>query len=637
MINGSNDTIKTDKMSIKDMDLMLKYTVRVGARLIGPIKEADRTVIPVDLTDDEVNPEAKYSSEQLAELVILFKSIADTFKLKSKVPRRSENKAVLFLIGDDLDLLFIHALASDYFAAVYLIGDDNERAQMVSKKYQSAYGKASKIERNRFKYGVVRDGKKINGYLSKYTDDPLVFDPDNKLTQKIKTYLTYKDIEGIKGNKFLIERVSQDIYLHHDTKLKLRTDTIVDGMVKDFELIKSALIVTVGKTEAKKSIDTLDEFLKSRSDGITKISSKVVKEWTQLLYKLLKDVFSIKDGFIIEPELLTHIIEGEDSLINWREATTHKSSDPVLNYEKLEQIGDRVFEVALFDLIQTTYPGVTNQKLNDYKTNYASKGYQDKLHQRMNLDKILRSFQTVDINILEDANESFFGCVYIRGEKFKPGMGIYAAKELVRKYVMPDLKSPEEMYQAPSVFFNSLSNKLRLDRFEIMNKGINPKPIGSGKRRGTLILPDRTNRIINKITGKNRKYKSTVTYPDVEGAGKKIKEMLWANIIDQMRKDGLDDDKIDTYGEMLSIGDFFTGEDFTVLTEKLKSFSEYKVQEFSRVEGKVGYTYLFFDVVKDGKVATLVSSKIKTRDYQNNKRLYKQDLYRKLLRIKILS
>jgi dsRNA-specific ribonuclease len=123
----------------------------------------------------------------------------------------------------------------------------------------------------------------------------------------------------------------------------------------------------------------------------------------------------------------------DDSMEIWKQAFTHESYDPEPsnNYEPLETEGDRVLDLVFTSYIMKYYKQylkkeITPQFITNLKHYYMSKMQQGELSEKLNLPSqiLISPLITIDINIVEDLFESFFGALYQIGNNLIYGFGM---------------------------------------------------------------------------------------------------------------------------------------------------------------------------------------------------------------------
>ena len=114
-----------------------------------------------------------------------------------------------------------------------------------------------------------------------------------------------------------------------------------------------------------------------------------------------------------------------------KKTLTHKSHDPINNYEKLEFLGDRVLGLTISKLLITEYP---DEKVGNLDKKLASLVNKEKCYEigkKLNLDKHImvgknQNVSKIENKIVSDCCEALIGAIYI-------DKGFYFAEKFVLK------------------------------------------------------------------------------------------------------------------------------------------------------------------------------------------------------------
>ena len=114
-----------------------------------------------------------------------------------------------------------------------------------------------------------------------------------------------------------------------------------------------------------------------------------------------------------------------------KKTLTHKSHDPINNYEKLEFLGDRVLGLTISKLLITEYP---DEKVGNLDKKLASLVNKEKCYEigkKLNLDKHIivgknQNVSKIENKIVSDCCEALIGAIYI-------DKGFYVAEKFVLK------------------------------------------------------------------------------------------------------------------------------------------------------------------------------------------------------------
>ncbi len=125
---------------------------------------------------------------------------------------------------------------------------------------------------------------------------------------------------------------------------------------------------------------------------------------------------------------------GPSSYQTWNNAITHKSVDPINNYEMLEYEGDLILKPCFTSALIEIFPDLTEQEATNLNSQYMSKRGQGPMARQLKLNMFLRT-NTNDKKQDEDIFESFFGAIYRLGERIRDGVGYGYARGFMRNIV----------------------------------------------------------------------------------------------------------------------------------------------------------------------------------------------------------
>ncbi len=161
-----------------------------------------------------------------------------------------------------------------------------------------------------------------------------------------------------------------------------------------------------------------------------------------------------------------------------KETLTHKSHDPINNYEKLEFLGDRVLGLTISKVLITEYP---NEKVGNLDKKLASLVNKEKCYEigkKLNLDKYIivgkkQNTSKIEKKIVSDCCEALIGAIYI-------DKGFFFAEKFV-------LKNWDELIKTAKITLIDSKTKLQeysLKKFKqlpiyklLINSGPRHKPI----------------------------------------------------------------------------------------------------------------------------------------------------------------
>ena len=161
-----------------------------------------------------------------------------------------------------------------------------------------------------------------------------------------------------------------------------------------------------------------------------------------------------------------------------KKTLTHKSHDPINNYEKLEFLGDRVLGLTISKLLITEYP---DEKVGNLDKKLASLVNKEKCYEigkKLNLDKHImvgknQNVSKIENKIVSDCCEALIGAIYIdKGFYFAEKFVLKNWNELIKnaKITLVDSKTKLQEY--------SLKKFKKLPIYKLLiNTGPRHKPI----------------------------------------------------------------------------------------------------------------------------------------------------------------
>jgi dsRNA-specific ribonuclease len=160
-------------------------------------------------------------------------------------------------------------------------------------------------------------------------------------------------------------------------------------------------------------------------EKVTNQTEEQIQYWSQKLFDFLDQRLA---NIIPRPEIRSQILTGENAEI-WETAFTHKSYDPIKNYDVLEFLGDSAAELMFKQYISERFSaeisaGIIGEAgITNLKNTYMSKIYQSQIGYELGFSEHVRSRTAVNTHIAEDLVESFIGALMKAGNILKPGMG----------------------------------------------------------------------------------------------------------------------------------------------------------------------------------------------------------------------
>ena len=161
-----------------------------------------------------------------------------------------------------------------------------------------------------------------------------------------------------------------------------------------------------------------------------------------------------------------------------KKALTHKSYDPINNYEKLEFLGDRVLGIAISKILITEYP---EEKVGNLDKKLASLVNKDRCYEvgkKLNLDKYIligkkQNIFKIENKIVSDCCEALIGAIYLdKGFYFTEKFVLKNWNELIKiaKVTLVDPKTKLQEY--------SLKKFKKLPVYKLLiNSGPRHKPV----------------------------------------------------------------------------------------------------------------------------------------------------------------
>jgi dsRNA-specific ribonuclease len=160
-------------------------------------------------------------------------------------------------------------------------------------------------------------------------------------------------------------------------------------------------------------------------EKVTTHSNQENRVWKDNLFNFLRNFLF---GFIQNEEVVMLILSGENEN-TWMKAFTHKSYDPIQNYDVLEFLGDSAAELMFKQYVSERFSAEIEQGIigeagiTNLKNTYMSKIFQSQIGNDLEFPKYVRSLISVNVHIAEDLVESFTGALMKTANNVKPAMG----------------------------------------------------------------------------------------------------------------------------------------------------------------------------------------------------------------------
>lgn len=127
---------------------------------------------------------------------------------------------------------------------------------------------------------------------------------------------------------------------------------------------------------------------------------------------------------IVKDELV-HLYVAADMMASWCKAFTHKTIDPIFNYELFEINGDNALKWAFPHYLLSRYPNLKEKMVSELNVYYMSKVEQVNLFRKMGLIDFVKAKEKVTFEVTGDCFEAFFGALeYVSNQVAVEGLGI---------------------------------------------------------------------------------------------------------------------------------------------------------------------------------------------------------------------
>lgn len=170
--------------------------------------------------------------------------------------------------------------------------------------------------------------------------------------------------------------------------------------------------------------------------------------------KIKKELKSIISYTGLNPTGLEYLFS-EDNMAIWNRAFTHitYSSD---DFDSYEWLGDRILEKNLSCLIFENFPGLSEADYTHIKIEYIKGSTFSEMAKSFKFDKLIRSKYIPEKYIYQqmagDIFESFFGALYIAGEKLGAGIGDVITRNVSSKmFTFNEVSKSYEKRSGPDI------------------------------------------------------------------------------------------------------------------------------------------------------------------------------------------
>lgn len=176
------------------------------------------------------------------------------------------------------------------------------------------------------------------------------------------------------------------------------------------------------------------------------------------LKKLLGTIMGEKGSQAVDREAATYIL-----------AFTHKSVNPVSNYEMLEAYGDGFLKGAYMWVLSQT-PGIVDQdqitKLSDY---YGGNEILADIGERLGLIQYIMTNDMIDLKVKGDIVESLIGAIAFSWDRLygEGSIGVRMFVSHIYSLYTVDVSNYKSIYTSPIQLFNEYVQRLRLDRKKV--------------------------------------------------------------------------------------------------------------------------------------------------------------------------
>lgn len=194
---------------------------------------------------------------------------------------------------------------------------------------------------------------------------------------------------------------------------------------------------------------------------LEKVIAQTPAEYEAWVLKLVEFLSIRLANIVTNDELRIVLLSGKNTNV-WITAFTHKSYDPINNYEISEFLGDAAAELMFKQFISEKFSGeieegiIGEAGITNLKNTYMSKIYQSQIGNELEFPKYVRTRTTINIHIAEDLVESFIGALMKTGNNVKPGLGyilvynwiydIFNTREIELTYIFGPAKTQIQQF-----------------------------------------------------------------------------------------------------------------------------------------------------------------------------------------------
>ncbi len=184
-------------------------------------------------------------------------------------------------------------------------------------------------------------------------------------------------------------------------------------------------------------------------------TSAWVRELQKYVYMLLQPAISDRD-------VLLKMV-GPDAMGIWVSAFTHETANLLLNYEKLEFVGDSLVKYNFEKYLLNRFRSSDVHEMSEFTARYLSKEYLARFSTTMKLGEwVIIEEADVNVNILEDLFEAFFGALDQIADSIKPGLGAITAFNYMPLIFKDETFAPEMKYGTAKTRLVQYGSRLHL-------------------------------------------------------------------------------------------------------------------------------------------------------------------------------
>lgn len=168
-------------------------------------------------------------------------------------------------------------------------------------------------------------------------------------------------------------------------------------------------------------------------------------------FKKLQTLFSPKDAFQKKIASITGIYPSRPDLYQLAFRHSSLSSRPNENNERLEFLGDSVFNLVIADFLIHQFPTENEGKLTEFRSMVVSRSHLNDIAKRLHLDALIeknqKDFFTHDNRIAGNTLEALIGAIYI-AEGFEDVKKFIEEKIMLQLVDFDVLKEKEFNYKS---------------------------------------------------------------------------------------------------------------------------------------------------------------------------------------------